>query len=301
MQQANSDAAHAVLLDRDCDRIAQPVELELFRNGTIPFDTLAYFEAQLTRDNRRWKAQAEVKQVVAALHRDVQNITKSARHDHCGGRALALDDRIGDERGAMHDHRHIGRPNAGTTGEDVDARDDGLGRIGGCRERLVGDDLARVIVEEREIGERSADVDADAMEHLDVLHVTVLVDDALDDHDRSIDVARVDSAVSDEPQAPDIERQREQAVAREPIAKLRCGESVARHLGHDDVGARVERIHAQSGNRCEALRERCGEGMRCGDMRIVETGKRGRGGRSGWTDTAAKALADGHRLVDERP
>ena len=86
-----------------------------------------------------------------------------------------------------------------------------------------------------------------------------------------------------------IERQREQTVAREPITKLRRSEIVAHDLRHDDVGARAERIHAQSRDRCEGSRQRCGKCMCRGEVGIVETGERGRG---------LQAPSDGYRRPD---
>ena len=87
------------------------------------------------------KRDAQVEEVVALLHRDVEHVAKSARDDHGRGRAATLDHRIGHERGAVHDHRHVGRRDAGLPGHREDAVEHRfLGRLG-RGERLVRDDL----------------------------------------------------------------------------------------------------------------------------------------------------------------
>jgi hypothetical protein len=155
--------------DRRVDRgleLCKRRGLKCLVHGAIRLDALGDLEAQRARNQRRRKADAQVEQVVALLHRDVEHVPKSARDEHGGGRAAPLDDGVGHERGSVHDHRHVGWGNTCLLRHGAHTVEDRLLRRLRRGQRLVRDDFAPRVVEESEVGKRTADVDPDAITHL---------------------------------------------------------------------------------------------------------------------------------------
>ena len=64
--------------------------------------------AELARHERRRRVDEEVVHVVAALAADLDRVPESGRREQAGPRALALDQRVGGQRGAVDERAHRG-------------------------------------------------------------------------------------------------------------------------------------------------------------------------------------------------
>ena len=126
-------------------------------------DALGDLVAQRARHQRLGPADEEVVEREPALGADLDDVPKTRRGEQRGARALALDQRVGGERGAVDDHAHVARRAPGARQRLPDRRHETLRRIG-----IGGQDLGgreRVAVGEHDVGERSADVDGEAGGH----------------------------------------------------------------------------------------------------------------------------------------
>ena len=117
--------------------------------------------AQAPRNERIGPCEPEVEQVVALLEAHVEDVAEPRGDQHAGLRTPTFDDRVGDQGGAVGDgldfrHGHVLAPEEG--GGAFDHRNGWVGRRG---EALRHRDLAAALVEQREVGERPADVDAE--------------------------------------------------------------------------------------------------------------------------------------------
>ena len=115
-------------------------------------------QAQAGRHQRLRLLEGEVVGVVAGLAPDLEGVLVAGGGDEPGRRALALDERVGDERGAVDDVAHLARAHARPgqgTARPVHHR--GRGVLGG-REDLLHDGGRAAGVEEHDVGEGPADV-----------------------------------------------------------------------------------------------------------------------------------------------
>ena len=97
----------------------------------------AHLEAQPARHQRRRIFYAQVEQVVAALEAHIEDVAEAGGCQHAGYRAAALDHRIGDERGAVHDIADVADRHAVASQQLPGALDHGLRRIVRRGETLV--------------------------------------------------------------------------------------------------------------------------------------------------------------------
>ena len=105
-------------------------------------------------------SQIDVEDVVAALARQLQDVAKTAGDDQRGARAAPLDERIRRERGAVHDLAYRGTRNAVPRQQLVHAVQHAGGEIVGAGQHLAGHHATGRSLQQHEIGERAADVDA---------------------------------------------------------------------------------------------------------------------------------------------
>ena len=105
-----------------------------------------------------WVARVEIVHVVDLLASHLQHVPEAARRQQRGLRALALYDRVGGERGAVHDETQRLRRGPGVRENlphAANQRPCGIVRV---REHLVNADLAGLDVVEREVRKRPANV-----------------------------------------------------------------------------------------------------------------------------------------------
>ena len=132
-------------------------------DAAVEAHALRHLDAQPARHQRRRILDAQVEQVVAALEAHIENVAEARRRQHAGDGAAALDHRVGDERRAMHDIADVADGDALLAQQGLDAGDDRLGGIVRRGQPLVHGHPATTRIEQRKVGERPADVDADAI------------------------------------------------------------------------------------------------------------------------------------------
>ena len=106
--------------------------------------------------------QIEIVEIVSMLAGDLQRVAKPFRRDQRGHRALSLDQCIRDQGRAMHDLVDVLDGNSGLAESWRKPVGDCARRLVGRRERLGNREMPGFTVEEQEVGECSADVDADS-------------------------------------------------------------------------------------------------------------------------------------------
>ena len=102
------------------------------------------------------------------LARDLEQVAEALGRDEAAARDLALDDRVRRHGRRVDDEAHLRRRDAAVRERPVDRLHEPLGGIGGRRQHLRDRDRARLLVDQRRVGEGAADVDgyADAHETL---------------------------------------------------------------------------------------------------------------------------------------
>jgi hypothetical protein len=148
--QLPSDGKHRCLVQRPLDRAVRP-------------DALIHLEAPIARREGWRQFDFQVVGVVAPLEADFHHVAETLRGDERGLHALALDQRVGDERGAVDHVRHVGGRHAVRLHQPAHAgqhRARGIVRRG---EHLVVEQASRLRVEHHEVRKGAADVDADAV------------------------------------------------------------------------------------------------------------------------------------------
>ncbi len=124
-------------------------------------DALGHLEPQRARDQRLVAAIVQVERVGPVAARDFEHVAKARRRDEGRLGALALDQRIDDERGAVVDETRLVRRELHL----VEAVEDAFDEISVGRRALgVGDAVVLVVVR-NEISEGTADIDGDGKGH----------------------------------------------------------------------------------------------------------------------------------------
>ena len=156
-------ASASMLADstRSADRRPGALRVQGRDHPSVVPHPLRDFPAQAPGDERFGPGEPKVEQVVALLQAHVEDVAEPRGHQHAGLRAASFDDRVGDESGAVRNgldlgHGHAFAPQEG--GGAFNHRNRGVRRRG---EALRHRDLASAFVEQREVGERAADVDAE--------------------------------------------------------------------------------------------------------------------------------------------
>ncbi len=103
------DAGRVTGLERRLERglIERTMNRAVGEHALIDLDDL------ITRDERRMLVDEQVIDVVPKLTLDLEHVAKAAGGDQKGAGALALDDQVGPERGAVHDVLELARLSAG--------------------------------------------------------------------------------------------------------------------------------------------------------------------------------------------
>ena len=165
VEEADGERLDAGRVDQIAHRRAHFLRIQRLDHRTVGRDPLADLPAAAARDEGIGPPEPEVEQVVALLEAHVEDVAEPRGHQHPGRRPATLDDRVGDEGGAVGDridpgHRDVLAGEQG--GRALDHRGRGVGRRG---EPLVDRDPAAVFVEEGEVGERPSDVHAEPPGH----------------------------------------------------------------------------------------------------------------------------------------
>ena len=138
------DPAHRALVERP-------------PHGAVHVHALRHREAQLARHQRLRLDDVDVVLVEAALVGDLDDVAETVGGDQRRARALALDDGVGGERGAVHQHADVGEGEARGGQHAARALDDGHLRRP-RRGQHLGDEAA-LPGQQHDVGEGAADID----------------------------------------------------------------------------------------------------------------------------------------------
>jgi len=164
VQQADRDRLDA-LGDQLADDPARSVLVEGLPDLAIGQEPLAHFAAKPPRHEGRRRIDEEVVHVVAAFVADLERVAEALGGQERRPRALALDERVGRERRAVDDGPHGACGNRRLLEERADALLDRVRRIFRRGEDLAHARGPRRRVDDDEVGEGAADVDAQARRH----------------------------------------------------------------------------------------------------------------------------------------
>ena len=127
----------------------------------IPCRAFGNFARQAARHDGRRPLKAKIVVVVTRLAAHQQYIAKARRRQQAGLATLAFDDGIGDQRGGVRNAADAGNGHAGARAQFIDAFEEGTSRIIGRSEAFADIQLPGGALEQGEIGEGAADIDAD--------------------------------------------------------------------------------------------------------------------------------------------
>ena len=161
MQEAHGDGVHAV--GGEAARLGgDRVEVERDEGVAVAVHALGHLQPAAARHQRLGILQEQVVDVVALLGAHLQDVAEALGGDEAEAGAAPLDQRVGHQRRAVDDLAHVGQRQAGI-GHDLrqalQRADRGVVRSG---EAFVQPDAAINGVEQDEVGEGAADVEADA-------------------------------------------------------------------------------------------------------------------------------------------
>ncbi len=166
VQEADGDGLDfaAAQLGRD---VAHRLLVERQQHGAVGRHPLGYAEAQIARHQRIGPLHVDVVLLEAVLPGHLERVAEALGGEQRGAGALALDQRVGGERGAVHHQTDIGRPALGLGQDGAHAFQHGaLGRVGRGQELDgVSPSIVRYSGLQHNVGESAADIDGQARQH----------------------------------------------------------------------------------------------------------------------------------------
>ena len=118
VQEADRDGLDAVI-DELAHSRAHFAGIERRDNAPVAVQPFADFEPVAARNERVGKAQEQVVDVVALLGPHFEAVAEALRREQAKFRAAPLDDRVGDERGAVDDFGNVREGDVGLGGEEL--------------------------------------------------------------------------------------------------------------------------------------------------------------------------------------
>jgi hypothetical protein len=91
---------------------------------------------------------------------DLHHLPKAPGGHQADAGALAFQDGVGGHRGAVQEDLDLARLDLGAGADGLQADHDSLGAVVGRRGRLVAPEVARLVVEQEQVGERAPDIHA---------------------------------------------------------------------------------------------------------------------------------------------
>ena len=129
-------------------------------------DALGRLGAHVPGHHRRRVPEAQIEHVVAQLEPHVGDVHEAFGRQHAGRGAATLDHGVGHERRAVDHGVDVGHGDAVLREHGGDAVEHGGRGVGRRRQPLVDRHGAPRLVEQREVGKRTADVDPDTIRHV---------------------------------------------------------------------------------------------------------------------------------------
>ena len=164
MQQADRQRLHG-LGGQLGDDSAGSVLVEGAKDRAVGQEPLADLTPQAPWHERRRRVDEEVVHVVATFVTDLERVAEPLGGQERRPRALALDERVGRERRAMDDRPDRARGNVRLLEERADGLLDRVRRIFRRGEDLADARGTGRLVDDDEVSEGAADVDAQARRH----------------------------------------------------------------------------------------------------------------------------------------
>jgi hypothetical protein len=121
-------------------------------------DALRRFEAQAPRHQRLRQLDEQIVELVLVLAPHLERVAKARGRDEPGGRALAFDQRVGEQRRRVHHARHVAVSEPLGLEQPLDAGDHAAVRSVGSRELLMAVRHRCALVVHDDVGEGAADV-----------------------------------------------------------------------------------------------------------------------------------------------
>ena len=162
VQEADGDRLDAVG-DQALRHRAHFGGVERRQHVAVAVHALRHLQPMAARHQRVGEAQEQVVDVVALLGAHLEDVAEAARGDQAEPRAAALDQGVGDQRRAVHHVADVGKREPSRLqqfGEPLERADRWVVRRG---QALVQADVVALRVEQDEVGEGAADVEADAV------------------------------------------------------------------------------------------------------------------------------------------
>ena len=164
VQQADRDRLDT-LRDQLADDPPRAVLVERLAHRAVGQQPFAHLAAQVSRHEGRRRIDEQVVHVVATLVANLERVPEALGGEERRARALALDERVGGERRAVHDRADGARGSPRLLEERRDALLDRVRRVFRRGENLAHARGARRLVDHHEIGEGAADVDPEPRRH----------------------------------------------------------------------------------------------------------------------------------------
>ena len=142
------------------DQVAKTLEIERRFDLPLRGHPFRHRKAQLARHQRRRQLEVEVVVLVALLVAHLEHVAKALGGDERGARALALDQRVGGERGAVHQDADI--PGGERRGGEHFRDSFEHSRLGRARRGQHLGRMAPAGVLQHDVGEGAADVGGEA-------------------------------------------------------------------------------------------------------------------------------------------
>ena len=159
MQQRDGNRFDALLLEMQ-GNVPHLVRVDRRQHCPVGQDAFVQLQPQPARDEWFGQLKEDVIQIVAMFLADLDSIAKTTGRDQrCRG-TLALDDRVGDERRAMHDAAHRCGSDACVLQRRSQAFGDSPAGIIRRRQNLSNMKPARIRIQHHDVGERPTNINS---------------------------------------------------------------------------------------------------------------------------------------------
>jgi hypothetical protein len=151
------------------ERGDQRIDLEIRQrrdHGPVGADALGDLIAVPARNEGGGRILEQVVKIGPGGAPQLQHVAEPARGDEGGARAAALEDGVGDDRGGVRQQGDLRRRDRMAVHGDAQRRQHALGQVARRRRHLGDADLSRRLVDQRHVGERTADVDPNPPRHV---------------------------------------------------------------------------------------------------------------------------------------
>ena len=162
MHQADSDGLD-VLVTQLGHQPGDRVGIWSAAQRAVGVDPFVDFEAQVARHQRCRHLEEQVIQLVAVLAGDLVRVAEASGGQESRARALAFDDGVGHQGGAVDDVLDLIGRCAGLLQRIPEHVGDRLRRVAGRGQNFAHGERAAAVIDQDQIGEGAADVDADSV------------------------------------------------------------------------------------------------------------------------------------------